>query len=430
MRSRRHGTSLQLTTHSLSSRKCLPFASPVLHNQHPRVVARFPTISTSARQSSIHPKPIIAQTKPLRATVYTGIAAPPVNMARFRNVDLMRQADAFPYPGETETPFSTTVDTTRLVTLLHRNADGTDQTIGLLLPQVVEALIEVPEEIRGPVMYDAPARTLRAFEQPTEPERSATVAAVMQRWREQKTFALLSGWRDELWPVYATSDPKAPEVLYSVERAAAGLLGVMRYGVHMTGYVRSSPTTNNDDNNNNNDNDNENLKIWVPRRAVDKSTYPSMLDNTVAGGLMTGEDPFDCMVREADEEASLPEALMREKCKPTGMVTYIYITDERAGGEKGLIYPETQWVYDLELPADVVPTPQDGEVAEFYLWTVPEVQEALARGEFKPNCALILLDFFVRKGILTKENETHYDEIVRRLHREVPFPGPHQAAAA
>ncbi|KAK7926968.1 thiamine pyrophosphokinase-related protein [Apiospora marii] len=340
-------------------------------------------------------------------------------MARFRNVDLMRQADAFPYPGETETPYSTTVDTTRLVTLLHRNPDGTDQTIGLLLPQVVEALVQVPEEIRGSINYDAPARTLRAFEQPTEPERSAAVAAVMQRWREQKTFALLSGWRDELWPVYATSDPKSPEVLYSIERAAAGLLGVMRYGVHMTGYVRPEGGD---------DNDNTNLKIWVPRRAVDKSTYPSMLDNTVAGGLMTGEDPFECMVREADEEATLPEALMREKCQLTGTVSYIYITDERAGGEKGLIYPETQWVYDIELPADVVPAPKDGEVAEFYLWTVAEVQEALARGEFKPNCALILIDFFVRKGILTKENETHYDEIVRRLHREVPFPGPHQTA--
>ena len=241
----------------------------------------------------------------------------------------------------------------------------------------------------------------------------------MQRWREHKTFALLGGWRDELWPVYATSDPMSPEVLYSVERSAAGLLGVMRYGVHMTGYVRPEGGD---------DNDNTNLKIWVSRRAVDKSTYPSMLDNTVAGGLMTGEDPFECMVREADEEATLPEALMREKCQPIGTVTYIYITDERAGGEKGLIYPETQWVYDIELPADVVPVPKDGEVAGFYLWTVAETQEALARGEFKPNCALILLDFFVRKGILTKENETHYDEIVRRLHREVPFPGPHQVA--
>ncbi len=46
----------------------------------------------------------------------------------------------------------------------------------------------------------------------------------------------------------------------------------------------------------------------------------------------------------------------------------------------------------------------------------------MALGEFKPNCALVLLDFFVRHGIVTAENEPDYIDIVSRLHRRVEFP--------
>ncbi|CAJ2501883.1 Uu.00g047360.m01.CDS01 [Anthostomella pinea] len=323
------------------------------------------------------------------------------------NLDIIKAADAFPY--EAQEPEAHTALTGTLYTVTGQAG----QPLGYMLAPAVSKLLAVPEHIRGPVTVDEQRRTVHAFEQATEAARTQAVGAVMAHWRENRTFAALSGWRDELWPVYGTDR----EVLYSAERSGTGTLGVMRYGVHMTAYVPDS-------------NASHGLRIWVPRRAANKSTYAGMLDNSVAGGLMTGEDPFECMVREADEEASLPEAVMRERCRFTGMVTYIYITDERSGGEAGQIYPETQWVYDIELPADVVPTPKDGEVAEFYLWTVEEVRQGLAAGAFKPNCALIMLDFFVRHRILTPENEPHYDEIVRRMHRKLSFPGPHQAAVA
>jgi len=167
------------------------------------------------------------------------------------------------------------------------------------------------------------------------------------------------------------------------------------------------------------------MKLWIPRRAATKQTYGGMLDNTVAGGTATGEDPFESLVREAHEEASLPASLVRSKVSSHGTITYIYVRDSRAGGEIGLLQPECEYIYDLELPEDVVPQPSDGEVDEFYLWTVEEVQEAMARGEFKPNCAMVLLDFFIRHGILTEKNEKHYEEIKTRLHRKMDFPGPH-----
>jgi 8-oxo-dGTP pyrophosphatase MutT (NUDIX family) len=151
-----------------------------------------------------------------------------------------------------------------------------------------------------------------------------------------------------------------------------------------------------------------------------------MLDNTVGGGIATGEEPFESLVREAGEEASLPETVVRQRTSYHGTVTYTYIRESRAGGESGMVQPECEHVYDLELPADVVPKPNDSEVEDFYLWTVEEVQEHMAKGEFKPNCALIVMDFFMRHGILTKENEANYDEIKRRLYRDLEFPGPHR----
>jgi hypothetical protein len=50
----------------------------------------------------------------------------------------------------------------------------------------------------------------------------------------------------------------------------------------------------------------------------------------------------------------------------------------------------------------------------------------MAKGEFKPNCALLILDFFIRHGILTPDNEKDFDEIKRRIHRDIELPGPHR----
>lgn len=311
---------------------------------------------------------------------------------------------SFPYPDKDPQAHAAIHKT--LYTLLWH---GTP--IGYMLPATVSALEQVPPSIRGALTVDHTSRTLSAFhDPPTEAERSRVVAATTAHWRAHHTFAILSGWRNELYPAYGPRN----ELLFSIERTASTLFGVVTYGVHMTAYVRDAAAS-------------HGLRVWVPRRARGKQTYPGMLDNTVAGGMATGEDPFECLVREADEEASLPEALVRAAAVPQGTITYTYIRERRAGGEAGMIQPECQYVYDLELPAEVVPRPNDNEVEAFYLWSVEEVREAMGRGEFKPNCALLMVDFFIRWGIVTAENEVDFEEIKRRLHRKLEFPGPHRA---
>lgn len=278
-----------------------------------------------------------------------------------------------------------------------------------MLDRVVRQLLSVPVDIRGNLSWDENTRNVMLFNYPTEEERTRRAASLNNYWRKNGTFELLKGWRDELWPVYG----RKGQLLFSLERCAMGLYGTTRYGVHMTAYVhdRSAP---------------HGIKLWVPRRAADKSTWPNMLDNTAAGGLMTGEEPLECIIRESNEEASLPEDLVRSRVRGVGTATYIYITDEKQVGEGGFIYPECEWLYDLELSNDVIPEPQDGEAQYFHLCDVDQVKKDLREGQFKANCALVVLDFFIRHGILTRENEPNFDEITRRMHRKMPFPGPHQ----
>ncbi|KKA25272.1 Thiamine diphosphokinase [Rasamsonia emersonii CBS 393.64] len=244
--------------------------------------------------------------------------------------------------------------------------------------------------------------TLMAPPDATPALRSELMARTLAEAVKRETFEVLKGWRNEMYPVYGPGG----EFLLEMERSASPLFGIITYGVHITGYVE----------------DEQGLRLWVARRSLTKQTYPGMLDNTAAGGMSTGELPYDCGVREAMEEASIPEDVLKKNLKPAGCVTYFYVRDSRAGGETGLLQPEIEYIYDLKLDANIIPKPCDSEVEDFRLWTVDEVKESLRRGEWKPNCAVVVIDFFIRHGILTPENEPDYLEIVARIHRRLEFP--------
>jgi 8-oxo-dGTP pyrophosphatase MutT (NUDIX family) len=214
--------------------------------------------------------------------------------------------------------------------------------------------------------------------------------------RERGTFKVLKAWRNEPFPVYGPGRT----LLLSIERAGSGLFGITTHGVHMNAYIVEGGK----------------IKYWVAQRAAHKKYYPGMLDNTVGGGLTTGEDPLKGVVREAVEEAAFPEAVVLENANPAGVITYLGIP------ETGLLKPDCIFVYDLLLPSDIIPTPGDQEVENFKLLDIDQMQTALAAGKFKPNCALVIIDFFIRHGILTAENEKDYIEISARLHRNPEFP--------
>ncbi|KAI9842118.1 MAG: hypothetical protein M1837_007479 [Sclerophora amabilis] len=361
------------------------------------------------------------------------------------NLELVAECDNFPCPISNPSAHSSLLNgNPRYYTLLDR-PNGVK--LGYIHPSVVPALLSFrakhPDEASTIFSLDDTTTHTCQFLGSTPEARSDAVARLLRVWRENDEFAVLAGWRNELYPVYGPNHQR----LFDIERAASALFGIVTYGVHMTAYVLdpASPAGSTGSGGRGG----AGLKIWVPRRARTKQTYPSMLDNTVAGGLATGENAMECLVREAGEEASLPQDLVRRKAKAAGTVSYFHLRDRRAGGEHGLCQPECQYVYDLDLTAEhqsgdakdggnengltdadadaakagVVPRPSDDEVEQFYLWDVQEVQEALRKGEFKPNCALVLVDFFVRHGLVTKETEGGgFLEMVSRMHRTFEFP--------
>jgi 8-oxo-dGTP pyrophosphatase MutT (NUDIX family) len=224
---------------------------------------------------------------------------------------------------------------------------------------------------------------------------TAAIQGVIDVAIENDLFPMIHGKHSEMYKILGANG------FVCLERFAAPLFGVATRGAHLTAYVRTP----------------KGIKIWVPRRSPHLFVYPSKLDTTVAGGVKADNTPFECIVAEADEEASLPANYVKEHTVSTGVITYV--TENK---QAGTIRPDVIYVFDIELPDTIIPEPKDNEVSEFYLWTVEEITQAMLRQEFKPNCNLVMIDFFIRHGIITQDNEADFVEISARLKRRLPIP--------
>jgi 8-oxo-dGTP pyrophosphatase MutT (NUDIX family) len=210
--------------------------------------------------------------------------------------------------------------------------------------------------------------------------RTAAINTVAQ---ELAARGIVKGWRNELFPV-APKFGAAP--LFDVERALVPFLGVKAYGVHLNGYVR----------------DGDQILLWVGKRADNRPIEPGKLDHLVAGGLPSHISPFDNLMKEAAEEASIPKELAR-RAEPAGALAYRM----ELGGH---LRDDTLFVYDLELPKDFVPHNHDGEIASFELMPLHAVERILAETEaFKFNVGLVVIDFMIRMGHLTPERADYCD---------------------
>ena len=319
----------------------------------------------------------------------------------YSNLDIVKIADAFHYDAD-----SPADRLERLNQYFHfRAAAHPVVTLGYMLPAVALTFVGLPDWDLDP---DNSPRTLTLVGGHDEPTRTAIMEKTTLGMRATGDFKALEKWRDELFPIYGPDK----ELLFSIERSASPLFGVVTYGVHMTAYRWNTGK------------DRERfMEIWVGRRSSTRAKFPGMLDTSVGGALATGETPWMCLVRESEEEASLGEDIVKN-AKDAGTVTYFYLSGEGSGGETGLAQPECAYVFDLDLtdsPSDTL-FPNDGSVEAFELLTVTEINQALSRKEFKPNCALVMLDFLIRHGQLKAEDEPNYREICSRIHRNLEFP--------
>ncbi|KAA2214532.1 NUDIX hydrolase [Teichococcus oryzae] len=180
--------------------------------------------------------------------------------------------------------------------------------------------------------------------------------------------------RDELFDIRAT--PKGP-VLARLDRGAVPPFGVQAQGVHLNGLVRRP----------------DGLHLWLGKRSRSKKLAPGQWDNMVAGGMPSGLDAAATLVKEAAEEASVPQELAA-RAKPAGHLSYIMQTEE--GLRRDLLH-----IFDLDLPESFTPVPNDDEVERFELWPLRRAFEAVRDGDdFKFNVNLVLIDLFLREGLI------------------------------
>lgn len=217
--------------------------------------------------------------------------------------------------------------------------------------------------------------------------------------REKGTFRVLNKWTAERLPIFGPNR----ELIADLERSAFGLFGLVTYGVQLITYRE----------------DEDGLLIWFARRSQNKTLYPDRLGVTVGGSLPAGEAPYKCLIREAHEEAGLESQLVEFHVTSVGTISYVTSSETKttSGGESGLIRAEIQYIYDMKVGRDVIPAPNDMEASSINLYSVSEIKRPLDDGEFTPASACLTLDFFIRHGIVTFENEPRYNAIISRLHR-------------
>ena len=197
-------------------------------------------------------------------------------------------------------------------------------------------------------------------------------------------------WRNETFDVAPRWG--APAV-FRLDRGAVPFFGTRAYGVHLNGYRREGKT----------------LQLWVGRRSPDKRVAPNKLDNLVAGGIGNGHGLEETLLKEGEEEASIPRSLTSHAV-PAGAVSY------RMETELG-IRDDVLFVFDLETPADFVPKNQDGEIVHFELVPAAAVLDRVRTSDdFKFNVNLVILDFALRHGIL-RPDDPEYLDVATGLHR-------------
>lgn len=190
---------------------------------------------------------------------------------------------------------------------------------------------------------------------------------------------------------------------------------------------------------------------------------PGRLDVTAGGGIQLGDTPLATIIRETSEEALLDSDYVAEHIRSVGTLPFPHRQaasplstslstypdssnnaspssphqhspnsyDHRVGTmdvhRSHYILPGLYFLYELELPADrsVMPQPNilDGEVQSFALMELQDVLNNLLDGRFKSSSAMAVVDWLVRHGHVTEENDSRFAEVCRHLRVDVGMQG-------
>ncbi|WVQ85664.1 hypothetical protein IAT38_007830 [Cryptococcus sp. DSM 104549] len=248
---------------------------------------------------------------------------------------------------------------------------------------------------------------------------SQVMDRIVRWWRDSGILAKdLKGWRNELFAVYASprssifgvvgeGDCASSNIAFYLEREACPIFGVTTLSAHLIAY----------------EGEGDDMMVWVPVRSQAKSLWPNALDCSVAGGVAAGLSPYETIIKESGEEAGLSPGFVQRYIQDFGHLSFFHVLS------KGCLRPVIEYMYELPLPPQSSPDyvrleSNVDEVESFSLFSIPQIIAALHSGDIKPAKSLVYIDFLMRHGLVTSENELYFNEIRARSRRQLEVAVP------
>jgi hypothetical protein len=192
--------------------------------------------------------------------------------------------------------------------------------------------------------------------------------------------------------IYAVKNRWSEKEHFRLDRGLVPAFGARAFGVHVNGYVEKR----------------DGLHVWIGTRATDRMVEPGKLDNIVAGGQPAGLSLMKNVIKECAEEASIG-ARRAKTAVPASMITY-------ACEREGALRADTLFCFDLEMPKNEKPKPSE-EIISYELMPLAEALRLVrSTDRFKFNVNLVVIDFAIRRGLITPEKEKDFEAIVSGLH--------------
>ena len=244
-----------------------------------------------------------------------------------------------------------------------------DRVVGWIAPERAQRLARWPE------LFQRSERGIECAPRLRTPQARTTALAEVALALAAE--GALTAWREER---YAVAAGPAEPPLFELERAAARYFGIHTFAAHVNGLVGEDVD----------------WRMWLARRSATKAIDPGLLDNLVGGGVAAGSDIAATIVKEAWEEAGIPEDVA-QRAQSVGTVD---LCRDRPDG----LQRETIYVHDLWLHTDFVPANQDGEAVEHRLCAPEEILSVLATDDITADASLVIVDFLLRHGHVTPDD--------------------------
>ena len=183
------------------------------------------------------------------------------------------------------------------------------------------------------------------------------------------------GWDNQWWQEYNESGSPIGQALNG-ERAATGVL----HGSSHVWIWRHR---------------NDVVEILLQRRARQKRTWPGLWDISAAGHMDYGETPLEAALRETTEELGL--ALKQEELKLLFVHRQYFVSEV----DPVTIENEFQFVYGIQLDAEIEFVMQPGEVDAVQWVNVAACKQMIENGEIVPQGDAYFVPLFTQLERIT-----------------------------